>query len=157
MTRTAIAKQDTVNIRTHMPMVPTTSKGMLTRHYTKTSNGHLRVICCREMNETAGGRPMGLVIWAATPYRAFRVFLCVVVRIVLPFIHRHSLIAPRCIVPPILQIKDISMLISGCSYILHQYKSHGTLTGKFLQLAPRSRCRSLEATLIFAGGAGIKP
>ena len=141
MARTAMAKQDTVNIRTHMPMVPTTSKGMVARQRTKTrrntSSGHLRVICCREMNndsKTAGGTPMVLVVIipVATPYRPLRVLLCVVVRIVLSCLHSPlppslSNRSQRCIVPPVPQTKDISMLISDWPYTSQrsQHKRHG--------------------------------
>lgn len=146
MARTAMAKQVTASIRTHMPMVATTNKGMVPRQYTKTSrntnNGHLRVTCRREMNEMVG-RAMApvAIIRAATPYRAFPGFLCVVVRIVF-LLHSHlapSLIAPRCIVPPVLQTKDHSMLISGHTF--HTVLSTKVMVprlGSNLQLALQS-------------------
>jgi hypothetical protein len=85
---------DTVNTKTHMPMVPTTSKGMVTRQHTKTSrstsSGRLRVTCCREMNDNKiAGMALVAIIRVVTPYRAFRVLLCVVVRIVLSCLHSH--------------------------------------------------------------------
>src|SRR5258706_10458365 len=141
-----MAKQDTVSIRTHMPMVATTSKGTVPRQYTKTSrnpsNGRLRVICCREMNETVG-RAMApvAIIRAATPYRAFRGFLCVVVRIVFQSSFTSSADSNR----PTMYCSthsanqgpfhaDIWSHISHCS----QHKSHGTLTGEYLRLALQS-------------------